>query len=168
MRWLPGWAGWWCRWRACSRLRRGRRRWPRWSRPRWRRAGRSGWGRCSWRWTRRPPRRCRCRGWSGRTQQLAEMACRAGSFQEAHDLVLAATGVSMGKRQLEEIVARAAADAEEFAAGWPVPGAPVTAGPDGEERLAVLGMSADAKGVSMRPDALRGHGPQGRQTGAER
>ena len=94
-------------------------------------------------------------GYSWRLQQLAEMACRAGSFQEAHDLVLAATGVSIGKRQLEEIVARAAADAEEFAAGRPVPGAPGTAGPDGEERLAVLGMSADAKGVSMRPDALR-------------
>jgi hypothetical protein len=36
-----------------------------------------------------------------------------------------------------------------------VPDAPVIAGPDGAGRLAVLGMSADAKGVSMRPDALR-------------
>ena len=36
-----------------------------------------------------------------------------------------------------------------------MPDAPVIAGPDGEERPAVLGMSADAKGVSMRPDALR-------------
>jgi hypothetical protein len=94
-------------------------------------------------------------GYSWRLQQLAEMACRAGSFQEAHDLVLAATGVSIGKRQLEEIVARAAADAEAFAAGRPVPDAPVIAGPDGAGRLAVLGMSADAKGVSVRPDALR-------------
>jgi len=94
-------------------------------------------------------------GYSWRLQQLAEMACRAGSFGEAHDLVLAATGVSIGKRQLEEIVARAAADAEAFAAGRPVPDAPVIAGPDGAGRLAVLGMSADAKGVSMRPDALR-------------
>jgi len=94
-------------------------------------------------------------GYSWRLQQLAEMACRAGSFQEAHDLVLAATGVSIGKRQLEEIVARAAADAEAFAAGRPVPDAPVIAGPDGAGRLAVLGMSADAKGVSMRPGALR-------------
>ena len=94
-------------------------------------------------------------GHSWQLQRFAEMACRSGSFQDGHDLVLAATGVSTGKRQLEEIVARAAADAEEFAAGRPVPDAPVIAGPDGEERPAVLGMSADAKGVSMRPDALR-------------
>jgi hypothetical protein len=94
-------------------------------------------------------------GYSWRLQRLAEMACRAGSFQDGHDLVLAATGVSTGKRQLEEITGRAAADAEAFAAGRPVPDAPVIAGPGGEERLAALGMSADAKGVSMRPDALR-------------
>jgi hypothetical protein len=94
-------------------------------------------------------------GYSWRLQQLAEMACRAGSFQDGHDLVLAATGAGIGKRQLEEILARAAADAEAFAAGRPVPDAPVIAGPGGEERLAVLGMSADAKGVAMRPDALR-------------
>ena len=61
----------------------------------------------------------------------------------------------IGKRQLEEILARAAADAEAFAAGRAVPDAPVIAGPGGEERRAVLGMSADAKGVAMRPDALR-------------
>ena len=94
-------------------------------------------------------------GYSWRLQQLAEMARRAGSFQDGHDLVLAATGAGIGKRQLEEILARAAADAEAFAAGRAVPDAPVIAGPDGEERLAVLGMSADAKGVAMRPDALR-------------
>lgn len=94
-------------------------------------------------------------GYSWQLEQLAEMACRAGSFQDGHDLVLAATGVSIGKRQLEQILARAAADAEAFAAGRPVPAAPVIAGSGGEERLAVLGMSADAKGVSMRPDALR-------------
>ena len=88
-------------------------------------------------------------------QRFAEMACRAGSFQHGHEIVLAATGVSTGKRQLEEMMARAAAGAEEFARDRPVPDPPVIAGPDGEERLAVLGMSADAKGVAMRPDALR-------------
>jgi len=94
-------------------------------------------------------------GYSWRLEQLAEMASRSGAFGEAHDLVLAAAGVSIGKRQLEEIVARAAADAEAFAAARPVPAAPA-AGPGGQEQAAVLGMSADAKGVSMRPDALRG------------
>jgi hypothetical protein len=94
-------------------------------------------------------------GYSWQLQKLAEMACRAGSFQDGHDLVLAATGVSAGKRQLEEILARAAGDAEAFAQDRPVPDPPVIAGPDGQERPAVLGMSADAKGVAMRPDALR-------------
>jgi hypothetical protein len=94
-------------------------------------------------------------GYSWRLQQLAEMACRSGSFQDGHDLVLAATGASIGKRQLEEILARAAGDAEAFAQDRPLPDAPVITGAGGEERAAVLGMSADAKGVSMRPDALR-------------
>ena len=65
-------------------------------------------------------------GHSWQLQRFAEMACRAGSFQDGHEIVLAATGVSTGKRQLEEIVARAAAGAEEFAAGRPVPGVYVT------------------------------------------
>lgn len=95
-------------------------------------------------------------GYSWQLQRFAEMAFRAGSFQDAHDLVLAAAGVSIGKRQLEEILARAAAGADVFARDRPVPGAPVTAGPDGGQAAAVLGMSADGKGVSMRPDALRG------------
>lgn len=95
-------------------------------------------------------------GYSWQLQRFAEMAFRAGSFQDAHDLVLAAAGVSIGKRQLEEILARAAAGADVFARDRPVPDAPVTAGPDGGQAAAVLGMSADGKGVSMRPDALRG------------
>src|SRR6185437_11795304 len=107
-------------------------------------------------------------GYSWRLQQLAEMACRAGSFQEAHDLVLAATGVSIGKRQLEEIVARAAADAEAFsrAAG---------AGRARHRRAGRGGTACragDVRGRQGRLDAAgraaRGHGPQGRQTGAER
>jgi len=94
-------------------------------------------------------------GYSWALQRLAEMACRAGSFQDAHGLVLAATGAGIGKRQLEEILAQAAADAEAFAAARPAPETPVIAGPGGQERPAVLGMSADAKGVAMLPGALR-------------
>jgi hypothetical protein len=93
-------------------------------------------------------------GYSWPLQRLAERASRAGSFGQAHDLVLDATGVSTGKRQLEEIMLRAAAGAEDFAAGRPVPDCPA-AGPGRREHPAVLGMSADAKGVAMRPDALR-------------
>ncbi|HEY2578669.1 MAG TPA: hypothetical protein VGI74_20390 [Streptosporangiaceae bacterium] len=95
-------------------------------------------------------------GYSWQLQRFAEMACRAGSFQDARGLVLAAAGVSIGKRQLEEIVARAAGDAEVFTAGRAAPGAPAVTGPGGQQRPAVLAMSADAKGVAMRPDALRG------------
>jgi len=94
-------------------------------------------------------------GYSWQLQRFAEMACRSGSFQHGHGLVLAAAGASIGKRQLEEIVARAAADAEAFAQDRPLPDVPVITGAGGEERPAVLAMSADAKGVSMRPDALR-------------
>jgi hypothetical protein len=94
-------------------------------------------------------------GYSWQLQKFAEMACRSGSFGAGHDLVLAGAGVSIGKRQLEQIVAAAAAGAEAFAQDRPVPEAPVTAGPDGTGRPALLGMSADSKGVSMRPDALR-------------
>ena len=94
-------------------------------------------------------------GYSWQLQQFAEMACRSGAYQHGHDLVLAAAGVSIGKRQLEQIVAAAAGDAEAFARDRPVPDAPVTAGPDGEARKALRAMSGDGKGVSMRPVGLR-------------
>src|SRR6267378_7626379 len=53
-------------------------------------------------------------GYSWALQRLAEMFCRAVSYEQAHEFVLAATGVSIGKRQLEQIVVAAAADAERF------------------------------------------------------
>jgi len=107
-------------------------------------------------------------GYSWRLQQLAEMACRAGSFQHGHGLVLAATGASIGKRQMEEILARAAADAEAFAAGRAVPDAPVIAGPGGEERLALLGCPRTPRASRCGRTRCAGHGPQGRETGQER
>src|SRR5690348_9979523 len=53
-------------------------------------------------------------GYSWGLQRLAEMFCRSGSYGQAREFVLAATGVSVGKRQLEQITAAAAADAERF------------------------------------------------------
>ena len=53
-------------------------------------------------------------GYSWAVQRLAEMFCRSGSYEQAHEFVLAATGVSIGKRQLEQITVAAAADAERF------------------------------------------------------
>jgi hypothetical protein len=96
-------------------------------------------------------------GYSWALQRLAEMFARSGSYEQAHEFVLAATGVSVGKRQLEQMIVAAAADAERFyqdrardqAAAVPGPG-------DGGQGLAPLAMSGDGKGVAMLPGARRG------------
>ncbi len=96
-------------------------------------------------------------GYSWQLQRLAELSCRAVSYEQAHEFVLAATGVSVGKRQLEQIMLAAAADAERFCQD---PGRPRDevllpgAGPEGG--LPPLAISADGKGVAMRPEARRG------------
>jgi hypothetical protein len=95
-------------------------------------------------------------GYSWSLQQLAEMFCRAVSYEQAHEFVLAATGVAIGKRQLEQITARAAADAERFYQDrLQDQGGPAGAGQDQQERLPPLAISADGKGVAMRPEARR-------------
>jgi hypothetical protein len=95
-------------------------------------------------------------GYSWGLQQLAEMFCRAVSYEQAHEFVLAATGVAIGKRQLEQIMAAAAADAERFYQDrLQDQGGPAGAGEDQEERLPPLVISADGKGVAMRPEARR-------------
>ena len=93
-------------------------------------------------------------GYSWQLQRLAEMFTRSGSYQQAHEFVLAATGVSIGKRQLEQITARAAADAERFYQDrLQDQGGPAGAGEEGS--LPPLAISADGKGVAMRPEARR-------------
>jgi hypothetical protein len=89
-------------------------------------------------------------------QRLAEMFCRAVAYERAHEFVHAATGVRIGKRQLEQITMAAAADAERFyqdrlqdQAG------PAGTGEDQQERLPPLAISADGKGVAMLPGARR-------------
>jgi hypothetical protein len=88
-------------------------------------------------------------------QQLAEMSARCGSYEQAREFVRAATGVVIGKRQLEQITARAAADAEGFCQGrnrgQAVPGTRQ----EEREGLPPLAISADGKGVAMRPEARR-------------
>jgi hypothetical protein len=87
-------------------------------------------------------------------QQLAVMFCQAVSYERARGFVAAATGVRIGKRQLQQVTAAAAADAERFyqdrPGGQP---APAGAGPDGEDLPLVI--SADGKGVAMLPGARR-------------
>ncbi len=80
-------------------------------------------------------------------RRLAAIESTRGSFEQAGAGITRATGQRIGKRQVEDLTARAAADVEDFyaAAGHTVP----TATED------VLVISADGKGIVMRPDALR-------------
>jgi hypothetical protein len=104
-------------------------------------------------------------GYSWALQRLAVMFCRSGSYEQAHEFVLAATGVSVGKRQLEEITVAAAADAERFyqdRIGEEGPlartggqAAAVRAAGEPERGLPPLAISADGKGVAMLPEARR-------------
>jgi hypothetical protein len=78
--------------------------------------------------------------------KLAAIEAARGSFGAAHDAVGRRCGPVIGKRQLEEAVVHAAADIPDFcAARIPEPCTPGT----------LLIMSADCKGVVMRPGALR-------------
>jgi hypothetical protein len=95
-------------------------------------------------------------GYSWALQRLAQMFCRAGSYEQAHEFVLAATGVSIGKRQLEQITVAAAADAERFYQDrLQDHAAPAGAGEEQEGSLPPLAISADGKGVAMLPGARR-------------
>jgi hypothetical protein len=78
--------------------------------------------------------------------KLAAAEAARGSFDAAHDAVARRCGNVIGKRQLEQAVTGAAADIPAFyAARVPEPCTP--------ETLVVL--SADGKGIVMRPGALR-------------
>jgi len=79
-------------------------------------------------------------------RRLAAEAASTGSFDDATAAIRARTGTTPGKRQVEALAARAAIDVESFYASRPP--APVDAGD-------VLVLSADGKGIVMRPDALR-------------
>jgi hypothetical protein len=90
-------------------------------------------------------------------QRLAQMFCGSVSYEQAHEFVHAATGVSIGKRQLEQIIAAAAADAERFCQDQDRPrGQGLLAGTGDQGRgLPPLAISADGKGVAMLPQARR-------------
>jgi hypothetical protein len=96
-------------------------------------------------------------GYSWALQRLAEMFCRSGSYEQAQEFVRAATGVTVGRRQLEQVTGRAAADAERFCRDRAaVPGAGQEQEQEQEQEGGLpLGLSADGKGVAMRPEARR-------------
>jgi hypothetical protein len=105
------------------------------------------------------------RGFSWDLQRLAVMFCRSGSYEQGHEFMLAATGISIGKRQLEQITVAAAGDAERFyrdrgreQAAVPVAGErdrDLEQVPEPERGLPPLALSADGKGAAMRPEARR-------------
>jgi hypothetical protein len=80
---------------------------------------------------------------------LAKLACleaARGSYESAHDAIARRCGNVMGKRQAGESVVNAAADIPPFyASRVPEPCTP----------SALLVLSADCKGIVMRPGALR-------------
>jgi hypothetical protein len=79
-------------------------------------------------------------------RRLAAIESSRGSFEDAVEAIERDTGVSVGKRQTEALAARAAAHVEDFYATRQQ--APTQ---DGD----VLVISADGKGIVMRPDSLR-------------
>ena len=79
-------------------------------------------------------------------RRLAAIESARGSFDAAVEAIERNTGVSMGKRQVEALTAKAAADVEDFYA---------TSAPGPGDAGDVLVLSADGKGIVMRPDALR-------------
>ena len=79
-------------------------------------------------------------------RELAAIEATRGSYEEAQAAITRATGVDLGKRQVEALARRAAFDVEVFY--------------DNKRRephseADVLVISADGKGIVMRPDALR-------------
>lgn len=79
-------------------------------------------------------------------RRLAAIEAARGSFEAAQAAIARGTGQELGKRQVEQLAAAAAADFEAFyQARRPAEGA---AGD-------VLVLSADGKGIVMRPEALR-------------
>ncbi|MGE5695804.1 MAG: ISKra4 family transposase [Candidatus Sericytochromatia bacterium] len=80
-------------------------------------------------------------------RRLAATEATRGSFEEAAAAAGRATGTALGKRQVEELTVRTAADVTAF---YTTHRRPATAD---TEQLLVL--QVDGKGILMRPDALR-------------
>ena len=81
-------------------------------------------------------------------RELSAIESSRGSFEEASEAIRRITGEQLGKRQVEQLAARAAVDFEAFYSQPTRSQATVTEGD-------LLVLSADGKGIVMRPDALR-------------
>lgn len=79
-------------------------------------------------------------------RRLAAVESTRGSFEEAAQALVRTTGVAVAKRQVEDLTSKAASDVEEFYN---------TRAHTEVEEHDVLVISADGKGIVMRPDSLR-------------
>jgi hypothetical protein len=79
-------------------------------------------------------------------RRWAAIEASRGSFDTAVDAIERATGQHVGKRQVEQLTAKAAVDVDDFYASL---------APERGSRDDVLVLSADGKGIVMRPDSLR-------------
>jgi hypothetical protein len=79
-------------------------------------------------------------------RKLAAVEAARGSFQDAVEAIERQTGQRLGKRQVEELATLAAIDFEEFYE---------TRRPTRSKPGDLLVLSADGKGIVMRPDGLR-------------
>jgi hypothetical protein len=79
-------------------------------------------------------------------RRLAAVEAARGSYEDAHDALARSCGISVGKRQLEALARGSAVDVDDFYAQR-------RPGPRPDTDLLVL--SADCKGIVMRPEALR-------------
>lgn len=79
-------------------------------------------------------------------RRLAAIESTRGSYDDAAAAIERATGVAVGKRQVEQLTARSAADVDDF---YNASAPELTASDD------VLVLSVDGKGIVMRPDSLR-------------
>ena len=79
-------------------------------------------------------------------RRLAAIESTRGSFEQASAAITRASGQGVGKRQVEELTARTAVDIDDFYA---------TASHTEPAEDDVLVLSADGKGIVMRPDSLR-------------
>jgi hypothetical protein len=87
-------------------------------------------------------------------RELAAIESSRESFKEAKEALCRATGVTVGHRQVEELAKATAVDFEAFYDQAPRPEA---------EEGEVVVISADGKGVAMRPEGLRPRPPRPRR-----
>jgi hypothetical protein len=86
-------------------------------------------------------------------RRLVAIESAAGSFDRATCQIRERTGLGLGKRQVEQLAVLAAGDFDAFYRQ--MSRTPEDSGNDDHNEADVLVLSADAKGIVMRPDALR-------------